>query len=418
MSRRRHPATGVLGSIPRPECCHDHLNTRARKAHGFSGRPAHSRHPRPLRAGPMTQRHKERCTRKVQAVIRRLAAVTAASAVALAAAGCSSAPVSKPLTATQKLTLRAEGRGPVLRLGLADGLADAPGLVALQKGYFQQDLGSGVIVQPVPFASAAAEAAALATGRLDAAYLDPVTAVRQWQASHGRLIRVVAGAASGGAELVVRTTVTGPAKLAGQTVATPAGSAQDAALRSWLHDHGVLASFALDSASQGGTAAVQAFRAGQVAAVWELPPFDTQMAADGGHVLVDEATLWPGGRFATAVLVVTTRFLAAHPAMVNAVLKAHIQGTDLLTTDRTLAQAAAGTELTDLYGASLPAPLLTASLAQLTFTNDPLTATILTETQHAAAAGLLKPTTSLTGLFDLGPLNKLLRAAGQVTVPG
>ena len=351
-------------------------------------------------------------------MIRRLVAVAAVSAVALAAAGCSSAPTSKPLTATQKLTLRAEDRGPVVRIGLTDGLADAPGLVALQKGYFQQDLGAGVIVQPVPFGSAAAEAAALAAGRLDAAYVDPVAAVRLWQASAGRLVRVVAGAASGGAELVVSKKVTGPGRLGGETVAAPAGSAQDAALGSWLHQHAVTASPAAGTATGGGTAAVQAFRTGQVAGGWELAPFDAQMAADGGHVLVDEAALWPGGRFATAVLVVTTRFLSAHPAMVNALLKAHVQATDLLTTDRTLAQAAAGTEFTDLFGHSLPAPLLTASFAQITFTNDPLATTMLAEARHAAAAGLLQPTTSLAGLFDLGPLNKLLRAAGQVAVPG
>ena len=349
-------------------------------------------------------------------MIKHLAAVAAASAIALAAAGCSSASSSKPLTATQKLALRAEGRGPVVRLGMADGLADAPGLVALQKGYFQQDLGTGVIVQPVPYETAIAEAAALATGRLDAAYLDPVTAVRLWQTSHGRLLRVVAGAASGGAELMVARPVTGPAKLAGQTVAAPTGSAQDAALRSWLHDHGVLASFASGSASEGGTAAVHLFGAGRVAAVWGLAPFDAQISAEGGHVLVNEAALWPGGRFATAVLVVAARFLSAHPAMVNALLKAHIQATDLLDTDRTMAQAAAGTEFTDLFGHSLPASLLTASFAQLTFTDDPLASTMLAEARHAAVAGLLQPATSLAGLFDLGPLNKLLRAAGQVTV--
>jgi NitT/TauT family transport system substrate-binding protein len=337
--------------------------------------------------------------------------------VVLAAAGCSS-PSSRPLTASQKLTLRAEGRGPVLRLGLVDGLADAPGLVAVQKGYFQQDLGTGVIVQPVPFTSAAAEATALAAGRLDAAYADPVAAVRLWQASRGRMVRVIAGAASGGAELVVSTKVTGPAALAGKTVAAPAGSTQDAALGSWLRQHAVTASATAGSASADGPAAVQAFRAGQVAGGWELAPFDAQMAADGGHVLVNETALWPGGRFATAVLVVTVKFLSAHPAMVTGLLKAQVQASDLLTTDKTAAQAATATELTDLFGHSVPPPLLAASLAQLTYTNDPLASTMLAEARHAAAAGLLTTPRSLTGLFDLGPLNKLLRAAGQLPVPG
>jgi NitT/TauT family transport system substrate-binding protein len=104
--------------------------------------------------------------------------------------------------------------------------------------------------------------------------------------------------------------------------------------------------------------------------------------------------------------------------MVNALLKGHVRGTDLLDTDRTAAQASVGTEFTDLFGGSLPAPLLSASFAQLTFTGDPLVATMLTEARHAAAAGQLKPIASLADLFDLGPLNKLLRAAGQVTIPG
>ena len=163
---------------------------------------------------------------------------------------------------------------------------------------------------------------------------------------------------------------------------------------------------------------MQEFRTGQVAGGWELAPFDAQMAVDGGHVLVNEAALWPGGRFATAVFAVTARFLSAHPGMVNALLRAHVQATDLLETDRTLAQAAAGTEFTDLFGHSLPGPLLTASFAQITFTSDPLAETIMVEARHAAAAGQLKPAVSLAGLFDLGPLNTLLRAAGQVAVPG
>ena len=34
------------------------------------------------------------------------------------------------------------------------------------------------------------------------------------------------------------------------------------------------------------------------------------MVQDGGHVLVDEASLWPKGQFVTTNLVVTQKFLA------------------------------------------------------------------------------------------------------------
>src|SRR5271168_4441550 len=113
-------------------------------------------------------------------------------AVLIGVAGCSSAPprqsVPQPVT---------------LRLGYVAELADAPVLAGLQMGFIGSGAG-GVIVDPVPFTSAKAEAEALAQGRLDAAYLDPVLAVAVWESAGGSGIKVVAGAASGGAELVAR----------------------------------------------------------------------------------------------------------------------------------------------------------------------------------------------------------------------
>jgi NitT/TauT family transport system substrate-binding protein len=94
--------------------------------------------------------------------------------------------------------------------------------------------------------------------------VNPGATVRLWQASPG-LVRVISGAASGGAELVVSTKVTGPGKLAGKTVAAQAGSALDVALGSWLRQHAVTTSTATGTASADGAAAVQAIRAGQVA---------------------------------------------------------------------------------------------------------------------------------------------------------
>jgi NitT/TauT family transport system substrate-binding protein len=130
-------------------------------------------------------------------------------------------------------------------------------------------------------------------------------------------------------------------------------------------------------------------------------------------VLVNEASLWPGGRFTTAVLVVTGRYLAAHPAAVTGLLKAQIQTENQLTTAPGSAQTAVNTELATAQGARLTAPVLAQSFAQIAFTNDPLAGSILAEAQHAAAAGLLKPVQNLAPLYDLGMLDRLLRAAGQ-----
>jgi NitT/TauT family transport system substrate-binding protein len=49
------------------------------------------------------------------------------------------------------------------------------------------------------------------------------------------------------------------------------------------------------------------------------------------------------------------------------------------------------------------------------FTDDPLASTLNTEAAHAVKAGLLqKP--DLKGIYDLEPLNKVLKAEGEPTV--
>ncbi len=56
--------------------------------------------------------------------------------------------------------------------------------------------------------------------------------------------------------------------------------------------------------------AVLAFKAGSIAGGWEPAPYDAEMVADGGHVLVNEASLWPGGQFVTTELVATQSFIS------------------------------------------------------------------------------------------------------------
>ena len=69
--------------------------------------------------------------------------------------------------------------------------------------------------------------------------MGPNPAIKAWQTSDGRLIKVISGAASGGAELVVKKGITSRRQLKGQKLATPSlGNTQDVALRYWLKKPG------------------------------------------------------------------------------------------------------------------------------------------------------------------------------------
>jgi NitT/TauT family transport system substrate-binding protein len=340
------------------------------------------------------------------------------TAVTLLAAGCGSSGTSGSTGAT------ADSAGPVtLRLGFLANITHASALVGIKEGFFKKDLGSGVTLKLTPFSTGTEEGTALLAGQLDAAYVGPNPAIKAWQTSGGELIKIISGAASGGAELVVKSGITSAAQLKGQSLATPSlGNTQDVALRYWLKQHG------LNTTPAGGgdvaikpitpnSAAVLAFGSKQIAGGWEPAPYDTEMEQAGGHALVNEASLWPNGRFVTTNLVVTQSFLAAHPGVVNGLLKGQIQANDLINHDKAAAEQAANTELAAVNsGKNLKPSVISAAFAQITFTNDPIASSLSTDAQHAVSVGLLKPVSNLAGLYDLSPLNKLLQAAGEPQV--
>jgi NitT/TauT family transport system substrate-binding protein len=115
---------------------------------------------------------------------------------------------------------------------------------------------------------------------------------------------------------------------------------------------------------------------------------------------------------------VATSYLRAHPANVTALLTGALHATEAVSTDTASTRAEVSSAYTALAGKTLKSALVTAAMSRLTFTMDPLAATVLTEAQHAAAVGLLTLPTSLAPLFDLAPLNAVLAAAGKPPVAG
>ncbi len=301
-----------------------------------------------------------------------------------------------------------------VRLGLLANITHAPALVGIQQGFFSKNLGSSGKLTTTVYNSGTQETTAILAGQLDAAYVGPNPAINAFQKSGGTAIKIISGAATGGASVVVKPGITGASGLKGKVVDTPSlGNTQDVAVRYWLKQNG------LATTTTGGgdvtikptnpnSAAVLQFQSGQIAGASEPSPYDVEMVQDGGKVLFTE----PG---VTTVLVVTQSFLKAHPAIVSDLLKGQIEANDYIAKDPSAAQTAANTELTALTGKGLKSSVLPAAFKEITFTVDPDASSLSTDAQQAKAVGLLK-STNLTGIFDLGPLNQLLQTAGESQV--
>jgi len=312
------------------------------------------------------------------------------------------------------------GEASAIRLGYFPNITHAPALIGVDKGFFQDALGSTKL-EAKTFNAGPAALEALLSGAIDATYIGPNPAINGWSQSKGTALKIIAGSTSGGAGLVVKPSIAAAADLKGKKLATPQlGNTQDVALRAWLKQNG------LNADAQGGgdvsilpqdnATALQAFTQGAIDGAWVPEPYFSRLQLEsGGKVLVNEKDLWPGGQFVTTHLVVSQQFLKKYPGTVKKLLQGHLKALDYIKTDNAGAQQAANDQLKALSGKPLKANILAAAFKNLSFTADPIASSLFTSAQHAQDVGLLKPV-DLKGIYDLGPLNELLKAAGQPEV--
>jgi NitT/TauT family transport system substrate-binding protein len=308
-----------------------------------------------------------------------------------------------------------------LRLGYFPNLTHATAIVGVESGIFADTLGANIKLETSTFNAGPAAVEALFNGALDATYIGPNPAINAFSQSQGQAIRIISGATSGGAALVVKPEIADAAGLAGKKLATPQrGNTQDVALRAWLSSQG----FETDLEGGGDVSIVpqenaqtlETFRSGAIDGAWVPEPWVSRLVNEGGgKVLVDEASLWPGGQFVTTHLIVRTAFLKDHPAAVKKLLEAQVAANDFVNANPDQAKTLANQGIEKITQKPLSAATIDSAWPKLTFTNDPVASSLLLSAKHATAQGLLKET-SLDGIYDLKLLNEVLAAKGSPVV--
>jgi NitT/TauT family transport system substrate-binding protein len=354
---------------------------------------------------------------------RRSLAAISAVAVALTLAACGGSADSGSSAAAggaEKVT--------TLRLGFFPNFTHAPALVGMQEGLFKTALKPlGVTLTPTAFNAGPDAITALFAGSLDITYIGPNPTINAYAQSKGEAVKVIAGAASGGAALVVKPGITDAAGLKGKTLATPQlGNTQDVALRYWLQQQGLSATTEgggdVSIKPQSNAEGLAAYAAGTIDGAWVPEPWVSEYVKAGAKVLVDEKSLWPDGKFVTTNVIVRTEFLAQHPDVVTAFLEGHVAALHAIAKDPTGSKKAVSDSIQALTGSSLDPAVLDAAWDQVEFTADPLPATLVESASHAVAVGLLDQSEidaagGLPGtLYDVTAINAALKAAGDPEV--
>ena len=338
--------------------------------------------------------------------LARLAALPVATAVAialLAPAGAGAAPKQGTVT---------------LRLGYFPNVTHASAIVGVEGGIFEQKLGDNVKLDTSTFNAGPQVVEALNSGALDASYIGPNPAINAFAQSGGEAIRIISGATSGGAFLVVKPDIKSAKDLKGKKVASPQlGNTQDVALRTWLKKKGLKTDTAgggdVSILPQDNAQTLDLFKQGQIDGAWVPEPWATRLVQEGGgKVLVDERTLWPKGRYVTTQLIVRTEFLKDHPDAVKRLLEGQVAANELIKSDPQRAQQLVGQGIERATGKPLAADVIASSFGNLEFTNDPIASSLRKSAKDAQAVGLLKPV-NLKGIYDLKLLNQVLEQEGE-----
>ncbi|MFJ4876434.1 aliphatic sulfonate ABC transporter substrate-binding protein [Streptomyces sp. NPDC088745] len=308
-----------------------------------------------------------------------------------------------------------------VKVGYFANVTHATALAGLQEGIFQKEL-AGTRIKTQVFNAGPSEIEALNAGAIDIGWIGPSPSINGYTKSKGQNLRIVGGSASGGVSLVVNSDkITSLDDLKGKRIATPQlGNTQDVALLNYLSEKG----HKVDANTGKGDVTVvrqdnkeipNSFKSGAIDGAWVPEPTAARLVDAGGKVLLDEKKLWKDEKFVITNIIVSQKFLTAHPAAVEAILRGSVRTNVWIKANPDKAKASINARLKQDSGKELPASILDRAFASVDVTDDPLAATLRDEAQHAVKAGLLKDPL-LEGIYDLRPLNKVLQAEGKPEV--
>ncbi|HTS17342.1 MAG TPA: aliphatic sulfonate ABC transporter substrate-binding protein [Verrucomicrobiae bacterium] len=318
----------------------------------------------------------------------------------------------------------------VLRVGHFPNVTHAQAIIAhglsrQGKGWFEERLGPDVQIQWYVYNAGPSAMEAIFAHSIDMTYVGPNPAINAYLRSKGEEIRIVAGACSGGAALVVQDDgrITKDSDFRGKRIATPQfGNTQDVACRSWLLSKGLHITMVGGDARVIPTAnpdQLTLFQRGEMDAAWTVEPWVSRLVVEAkGKVYLDESSLWPdtGGRYVTTHLVSSVKFLGDQPILLKKWITAQVELTEWINTHPAEAKRILNDEIRAESTRALPDVILNSAWNRLQLTNDPIKDSLLKSADDAYRIGFLKEKPDLSHIYDLKLLNEVLREKGIAEV--
>ena len=303
------------------------------------------------------------------------------------------------------LPAHAEQAG-VIRVGHFPNITHGQALVAHNlsrqgKGWFEEKLGAGTKIEWFVYNAGPSAMEAIFAQSIDLTYVGPGPALNAYTKSNGAEVRLIAGAANGGAALVVQPdqNLKAAGDFRGKKIGTPQlGNTQDISCRAWLIAGG------LKITQLGGDAQVlptqnpdqlPLFQQKKLDAIWTVEPWVTRLEREaGGKVLVDEREV------ATTVLVSSAKFLREQRELAKKFAEAHAALTDWIAKNPEEAQKLIKAELLAETRSDMAPDLIAQSWKRIVFTAETPRASIESFMQNSLKTGFIKTAPDLSKLFE------------------
>ena len=286
-------------------------------------------------------------------------------------------------------------------------------IVGLEEKIFEKGIGEEKQIETKLFDSGPQVIESIFSGSIDVAYVGPGPIINGFLKSDGKDIKILSGAASGGASFIIQPNsgLESLENFDGKRIASPQiSNSQDVSLRHYLESHG------LKSVENGGTVFVlnisnpdiyTLFAKGDIDGAWVPEPWATILVQElDGIRLFNEEKLWANEEFASVLLIVRTEYLENNPETIQKWVESHEKTVTWINANPDKSKSLFSSFLIDYMGKSLPTKIIDESFSNITITSDPIKNSVIIFAERADSLGYLgRDGYNLDGIFYNAVLN-------------
>ncbi|MEX0862580.1 ABC transporter substrate-binding protein [Nitrosopumilus sp.] len=283
-----------------------------------------------------------------------------------------------------------------IRIAYFPNIGHAIPVVGIEQGFFEKSLGNDVQIETRIFDSGPQAIESLFANSVDLAYVGPGPAITGFLNSESHNVKILAGAASGGASFIVHpnSDILSASDFAGKKIAAPQiGNTQDVSLRSYLSENG------LKSADKGGSVIIYnipnpdiytLFVKGDIDGAWVPEPWATifETELDGKRLFYEE-DLWPNKEFASVLLIGNVNYVEKHPQIISNFLTSNHETAIWINQNPIETRVIFNDFLKSHLGKSLSDNVIDVALSNIVITDDPKSDSIHSFAKKADALGYL-----------------------------